>query len=120
MPRLSQPAAGRPGTSPASQAGEESIQTAIADINQAQTPSDLHAAVTAILGLCGGVRGFAEQFANQFNATRQGSQMRTSMLLASFKMLTQFSIEADAAEVPVENMSDEELRQIVAAGSANT
>lgn len=90
------------------------FQSAIADINTAETASDLDAATTALLGLCGGVRGFAERFALQFNAARPGSQMRTSMLPAVFKLMLVRAKKADDAKSEMEAMTDEELHKIVA------
>ena len=71
--------------------------------------SDVHAVTTAILGVCGGLRGFAKHYAAQFNAAAEGSQMRTSMLLAGMRLITQDANELDATAVKPENMSDEEL-----------
>ena len=51
----------------------QALQQAISDVNGASHGSDLHAATTAILGLCGGVRGFARHNAAQFNAAPPGS-----------------------------------------------
>ncbi|MDB4654258.1 hypothetical protein OAE40_00620 [Rubripirellula sp.] len=89
--------------------GTQALRQAIADINIASHPPDLHAAATAILGVCGGLRGFAKHYAAQFNATAEGSQMRTSMLLAGMRLITQYAKELDATAVKPENMSDEEL-----------
>ena len=85
------------------------LQQAVADINVASHPPDLHAAATAVLGVCGGLRGFARQYAAQFNAAAEGSQMRTSMLLAGVRLITQHATELDTAAVKPEDMSDEEL-----------
>jgi hypothetical protein len=78
-------------------------------INVASHPTDLHAAATAILSVCGGLRGFARQYAAQFNAAAEGSQMRTSMLLAGVRLITQYATELDATAVKLQDMSDEEL-----------
>ncbi len=85
------------------------LQQAVADINVASHPPDLHAAATAILGVCGGLRGFASHYAAQFNAAAPGSQMRTSMLLAGVRLVLQCAKELDASDVKPEDMSDEEL-----------
>ena len=85
------------------------LQQAVADINIASHPPDLHAAATAILGVCGGLRGFAVHYAAQFNAAAPGSQMRTSMLLAGVRLVLQCAKELDASAVKSEDMSDEEL-----------
>lgn len=66
----------------------QSFQEAISVINTAPNDSDLHAAATGILGLCGGVRGFARACHDQYNQAKPGSQMRTSMLLAGLKLIT--------------------------------
>ena len=85
------------------------LQQAVADINVASHPPDLHAAATAILGVCGGLRGFAKHYAAQFNTAAPGSQMRTSMLLAGVRLVLQCAKELDASAVKPEDMSDEEL-----------
>ena len=85
------------------------LQQAVADINVPSHPPDLHAAATAILGVCGGLRGFASHYAAQFNAAAPGSQMRTSMLLAGVRLVLQCAKELDASDVRPEDMSDEEL-----------
>ena len=91
---------------------KKEFQAAIADVNKAETPSDLHAAATALLGISGGLRGFAQRFASQFNAAKPGSQMRTSMLVPGFRLLTQVAAETDTQDA-VEEMTDEELRQVL-------
>lgn len=66
----------------------QSFQEAISGINTARSPSDLHAAATAILGLCGGLRGFARAYEAQYNKAKPGSQMRTSMLVAGLRLIS--------------------------------
>ena len=57
----------------------------------------------------GGLRGFARHYAAQFNAAAEGSQMRTSMLLAGIRLITQYAEELDVTPVKPEDMTDEEL-----------
>ena len=67
----------------------QSLHKAISDVNTAKSPSyDLHAAATAILGVCGGLRGFAKAFETQCNQAKPGSQMRTSMLIAGLRLIS--------------------------------
>jgi len=87
----------------------KSLAHAVAEINLASHPSALQRATTAILGVCGGLRGFAKHYAAQFNAAAYGSQMRTSILLAGVRLLLQCVEELDASDVNAEEMSDEEL-----------
>jgi hypothetical protein len=94
---------------------KKDFQTAIAEVNQAEAPSDLHAAATALLGISGGLRGFAQKFASQFNAAKPGSQMRTSMLLAGVRILVQYAQEREEqTDRELESMSDEDLRRTLA------
>jgi len=61
------------------------------------------------------LRGFARHYAAQFNAAAEGSQMRTSMLLAGMCLITQYAKELDATAVKPENMSNEELAAYLSA-----
>jgi hypothetical protein len=96
------------------------FQSAIAEINDSRTVGDLHAACTALLGLCGGIRGFADCFMHQFNAAPPGSQMRTSMLLAGFRLMVQHATERDDVERDLESLSEDELLQIIAESTAGS
>lgn len=89
--------------------GKSDLQTACAEINAASHPSELHAAASVLLGLSGGVRGFAKLYVSQFNAAKAGSQMRTSMLLAGMKLIIQQAHEMDRRERKPEEMTDQEL-----------
>jgi hypothetical protein len=96
---------------------KKEFQAAIADVNRAETPSDLHAAATALLGISGGLRGFAERFASHFNAAKPGSQMRTSMLVAGFRLLLQYESEREESlDRDVESMTEEQLRRALEEG----
>ena len=75
----------------------QALQKAVADVNVASRPSDLHAAATAVLGVSGGLRGFAEAYVKQYNSARPGSQMRTSMLLAGMRLIEERAHEKDLA-----------------------
>lgn len=74
----------------------ESLQKAISAVNTAKSSSDLHAAATAILGVCGGLRGFAKAFETQYNQAKPGSQMRTSMLIAGLGLISSMHDNRDS------------------------
>ena len=49
------------------------------------------------------------EYAAQFNAAAEGSQMRTSMLLAGVRLALQCAKELDASDIKPKDMSDKEL-----------
>lgn len=87
-------------------ARRKEFQSAIAEVNNSVTSDDLNAACTALLGICRGARGFAQRFCDHFNAAKPGSQMRTSMLMAGLRLLTEQASLDDRSGSEVERMSD--------------
>ena len=96
---------------------KKDFQKAVADVRDAQNRDDLRAAATAIIGVAGGLRGFARRFVDQYNSAPAGSQMRGSMMVAAFKLIHQCVIEMDESEPRMQELSDDELKAIIAEAS---